>query len=168
MNRDFWLQFTLTWGENPWDLDSHLFTPEIPGDPDTIAYHVYYASPGNAQFPPYADLDVDDVTSFGPEHITVWDEFPGTYSYAIYHYSGTGTIVTSEAQVGVLMPDGTLQSFSVPTDASASSNYWWHVCNVDGETGVITAVDTIAASTPGFGYYSVGGRPEVMPPKNTR
>ena len=102
MNRDFWLQFTLTWGEEPRDLDSHLFTPEIPGTYDTIAYHVYYASPGNAQSAPFADLDVDDVTSYGPEHITIWDEFPGTYSYAVYHYSGTGTIVTSGAEVGVL------------------------------------------------------------------
>lgn len=168
MNRDFWLQFTLTWGEDPWDLDSHLFTPVIPGDYDTVAYHVYYASPGNAQAAPFADLDVDDVTSYGPEHITIWNEFPGTYSYAVYHYSGTGTIVTSNARVGVLRPDGTLQSFSVPTDASAASNYWWHVCNVDGETGVITPVDTIAASTPGFGYYSAGGSPIAMPPKNER
>jgi hypothetical protein len=168
MNRDFWLQFTLTWGENPWDLDSHLYTPEIPGTYDTVAYHVYYASPGNAQSAPFADLDVDDVTSYGPEHITIWDEFPGTYSYAVYHYSGSGTIVTSEAEVGVLKPDGTLLSFDVPVDVSAFSNYWWHVCNVDGETGVITPVDTIAASSPGFGFNSVGGGQEVMPPKNTR
>lgn len=167
MNRDFWLQFTLTWGEEPRDLDSHLFTPVIPGNYDTVAYHVYYASPGNAQSAPFADLDVDDVTSYGPEHITIWNEFPGTYSYAVYHYSGTGTIVTSGAEVGVLKPDGTLQSFNVPEDGSAASNYWWHVCNVDGETGEITPVDTIAASTPGYGFNSAGGQ-EAMPPKNNR
>jgi len=169
MYRDFWMQFTLTWGENPWDLDSHLFTPEIPGDYDTLAYHVYFASPGYASEPPYADLDVDDVTSYGPEHITIWDEFPGTYIYAVYHYSGSGTITTSEADVGVLMPDGTVESFSVPDEVTAGDNYWWHVCNIDGTTGVITVVDTIAASSPGTGYYMVpGGGLDIMPPKNTQ
>lgn len=169
MYRDFWMQFTLTWGENPWDLDSHLYTPEIPGEYDTVAYHVYYADPGYATEPPYADLDVDDVTSYGPEHVTIWDEFPGTYIYAVYHYSGTGTITTSQAQVGILLPDGTVQSFNVPDDVSAGDNYWWHVCNVDGETGVITVVDTIAAATPGWGYYSMPpGEHIAMPPKNSR
>ncbi|UCE65316.1 MAG: hypothetical protein JSU85_10620 [Candidatus Zixiibacteriota bacterium] len=167
MYRDFWMQFTLTWGENPWDLDSHLFTPEIPGDSDTLAYHVYYGSPGNASEPPYADLDVDDVTSYGPEHITIWDEFPGTYIYAVYHYSGSGTITTSEADVGVLKPDGTVELFSVPDDITAGDNYWWHVCNIDGTTGVIAVVDTIASATPGWGYYSIPpGANQVMPPKN--
>jgi len=166
MNRDFWLQFTLTWGQDPRDLDSHLFTPEIPGEFDTTAYHVYYASRGYAESAPFADLDVDDVSSFGPEHVTIWDEFPGTYVYAVYHYSGTGTIVTSEAQVDLLQPDGTVQSFAVPENASASSNYWWHVCNVDGTTGVVTVVDTIAATSPGAaaGPLSRGGI-EIMPPK---
>jgi hypothetical protein len=168
MYRDFWMQFTLTWGENPGDLDSHLFTPEIPGEFDTVAYHIYYASPGADTLPPYADLDVDDVTSYGPEHITIWDEFPGTYIYAIYHFSGTGTIVTSGAQVGVLLPDGAVQQFSVPEDATAASNYWWHVCNVDGLTGVITVVDTIAASSPGGGLYSMPGGGTAMPPKSNR
>jgi hypothetical protein len=169
MYRDFWMQFTLTWGENPWDLDSHLFTPEIPGSYDTIAYHVYYASPGYATEPPYVDLDVDDVTSYGPEHVTIWDEFPGTYIYAVYHYSGSGTITTSGAQVGVLKPDGTVQSFNVPDDVTAGDNYWWHVCDIDGTTGEITVVDTIAAATPGWGYYSVPpGQNVAMPPKSTR
>ena len=169
MYRDFWMQFTLTWGENPGDLDSHLFTPEIPGDYDTIAYHIYYASPGYAGEPPYADLDVDDVTSYGPEHITIWDEFPGTYIYAIYHYSGSGTIATSEAQVGVLKPDGTVESFSVPDEVTAGDNYWWHVCDINGTTGVVTVVDTIASATPGWGYYSIPpGANQVMPPKNNR
>lgn len=167
MYRDFWMQFTLTWGENPGDLDSHLFTPVIPGDYDTVAYHIYYASPGSDSLPPYADLDVDDVTSYGPEHITIWDEFPGTYTYAVYHFSGSGTIVTSGAQVGVLKPDGTVQSFSVPDDVTAGDNYWWHVCDVDGLTGDITVVDTIAASSPGSGFMmSHGGGMETMPPKN--
>jgi len=112
---------------------------------------------------------VSRLFRLGPEHITIWDEFPGTYIYAVYHYSGSGTITTSEADVGVLMPDGTVESFSVPDEVTAGDNYWWHVCNIDGTTGVITVVDTIAASSPGTGYYMVpGGGLDIMPPKNTQ
>ncbi len=167
MYRNFWMQFTLTWGQDPGDLDSHLYTPLIPGPSDTTAYHIFFAARGYPDVPPYADLDVDDVTSYGPEHITIWENFPGTYIYAIYHYSGYGTIASSEAEVGVLKPDGAVQLFAVPSASAAQANYWWHVCNIDGTTGVITAVDTIAATSPGLaaGLYS-GGGPEIMPRKN--
>ncbi len=143
LHRDFWMQFTLTWGENPSDLDSHLWTPSIDGN----SYHIYFASRGDSANAPYVDLDVDDVTSYGPEHITIHDEYPGTYTYAIYHYSGTGDISTSEADVGILEPDGTVQAFAVP-EAAASANWWWHVCTIDGTTGQVTPVNIIAADPP--------------------
>lgn len=143
MNRNFWIQLTLTWGENPGDLDSHLWTPTIEGS----SYHIYYASRGNGTAAPYADLDVDDVTSYGPEHITIYTEFPGTYTYAIYHYSGSGDISSSGAEIGILKPDGTVQLFNVPS-AAASANWWWHVCTIDGTTGVITPVNIISADPP--------------------
>ncbi len=143
ITRTFWMQFTLTWGENPGDLDSHLWTPTMDGS----SYHIYYASRGDSSAAPYVDLDVDDVTSYGPEHITIYDEFPGTYMYAIYHFSGSGDISTSDAEVGILESDGTVQNFSVP-GAAASANWWWHVCNIDGTTGQITPVNTISADPP--------------------
>ena len=143
LNRDFWMQFTLTWGESPSDLDSHLWTPSIDGN----SYHIYFASRGDSANAPYVDLDVDDVASYGPEHITIYDEYAGTYTYAIYHYAGTGDISISEAGVGVLKPDGTIQAFTVP-EAAASANWWWHVCTIDGTTGQITPVNTISADPP--------------------
>jgi hypothetical protein len=143
MVRDFWMQFTLTWDQNPADLDSHMWTPVIDG----YSYHVYYASRGDSASAPFVDLDVDDVTSYGPEHITIYDEFPGTYTYAIYHYSGSGDITTSGAEVGILDPDGGVQAFDVP-EASAAANWWWHVCTIDGTTGVITPVNIISADPP--------------------
>jgi hypothetical protein len=143
MYRDFWMQFTLTWAENPSDLDSHLWTPMI----EDYSYHIYYASRGDSASAPYVDLDVDDVTSYGPEHITIYDEYPGTYTFAIYHFSGSGDISLSEAEVGVLKPDGTVQAFTVP-DAAAAANWWWHVCTIDGTTGEITPVNSISADPP--------------------
>jgi len=69
MHRDFWKQFTLTWGENPGDLDSHLWTPSI----NNQVHHIFYANQGSPTSGPFAELDVDDVTSYGPEHITIFD-----------------------------------------------------------------------------------------------
>jgi hypothetical protein len=143
MNRNFLAQFTLTWGENPSDLDSHIWTPQIEGS----SYHIYYASRGNSIEPPFVDLDVDDVTSYGPEHITIYNGYPGTYTYAIYHYAGSGDITTSEAEVGVLDPEGGVTPFVVP-EGSAAANWWWHVCTIDGETGVITPINEISPNPP--------------------
>ena len=70
---EFYLRLTLTWGENPRDLDSHLWTPSIEGSP----YHVYFGSKGSENSRPYAQLDVDDVSSYGPENITIKRLFNG-------------------------------------------------------------------------------------------
>lgn len=150
MNRDFWLQITLTWGENPADLDSHIWTPAI----DTVVHHIYFANRGSSTGVPYVDLDVDDVTSYGPEHITVYSAYPGDYTYAVYHFSGTGDITTSGAEVGILDPDGGVQIFDVPS-GSAGQNWWWWVCTINGDTGAITPINTISADPP---------LPEATPP----
>ncbi|MCD6161129.1 MAG: hypothetical protein J7K40_01800 [candidate division Zixibacteria bacterium] len=142
---DFWAQFTLTWGENPRDIDSHLWTPEI----ESRSYHVYYASRGDTNSAPYADLDYDDVTSYGPEHMTIHQAFPGTYTYAVYHYAGTGTIATSEAQVHIFEPDGDVRIMSVPAgDTLVGDHWWWRVCEIDGTTGAITVIDSLTAGSP--------------------
>ncbi len=73
------MRFVLTWDDNPSDLDSHMETPPIDG----TAYHVYYSSKGDSTGPPYIRLDVDDVTGYGPETITVYDMVDGTYYYYI-------------------------------------------------------------------------------------
>ena len=124
-------------------VDSNIWTPSING----FIHHIFYANAGIATSEPFVDLDVDDVTSDGPEHITVWEPYAGTYIYAVYHYGGSGDITTSEAQVTALRPDGTVENFNVP-DGSAGANWWWHVCTVDGETGVITPVNSISADPP--------------------
>jgi hypothetical protein len=145
LNRDFWAQFTLSWGENPRDLDSHLWTPPI----DSAAYHVYFVDHGDSASAPYAYLDVDDVSSYGPEHVTIYQGFPGTYTYAVYHWSGTGTLATSGASVSLLKPNGSVETFNVPTDTTGvGENWWWNVCTIDGTTGEITRINTLAADPP--------------------
>jgi hypothetical protein len=62
------IRIILTWGENPADLDSHLIAP----NPDGCRFHCYYAN----KIIPGANLDRDDVTSYGPETITITIGFP--------------------------------------------------------------------------------------------
>ncbi|OGC91119.1 MAG: hypothetical protein A2W25_08310 [candidate division Zixibacteria bacterium RBG_16_53_22] len=150
MYRDFWAQFRLTWGENPSDLDSHLWTPLFGSNPyDSALAHVCYYRNGSVDAPPYADLDVDDVTSFGPERVTIYQHFPGTYVYAVHHFSGTGTFFSSAAKVSLLKPDGTVQLFEAPPDVPGVGDGWyWHVCQIDGQTGAITPLNAYSSNPP--------------------
>jgi len=68
---------TLTWGAQP-DVDLHAFEPN--------GTHVYYAN----RFGPSGYLDVDDVTSYGPEHYFVSCDTleTGTYSFGVNYYHG--------------------------------------------------------------------------------
>lgn len=71
----------LTWGAAPRDIDSHLRTPD--------GSHVYFASSGSLTQGPFANLDVDDVTGFGPEVTTIRRPKVGIYRFYLYNYSGT-------------------------------------------------------------------------------
>ena len=69
----------LTWGASPSDIDSHLRTPD--------GSHVYYASKGSLTTTPFASLDVDDVTGFGPEVTTIRRPRVGIYRFYLYNFS---------------------------------------------------------------------------------
>lgn len=105
---------TLTWGDQP-DVDLHVFEP--------VGAHVYYANrQGVIGF-----LDVDDVTSFGPEHyfasctnLTQSPNGLGTYRVGVNYFRGTGP---ETAHVNIKVP-GTDRSFDVvlPTALGTSGN----------------------------------------------
>lgn len=115
-------RIVLTWGEEPYDLDSHLTGPSSTGD----RFHVYYANEYNAD--ETVDLDVDDVYSYGPETITILDFLNGVYRYSVHNYSdqsetgGVG-IYSSPARVEVYDATGLLDVFNAPA-CSVSSNTW--------------------------------------------
>ena len=154
---DFFCQFTLTWGQLPDDLDSHLWTPSILGS----SYHVYYVNRGSIGSAPYAFLDVDDVTSWGPEHIMIQQEFPGTYYYSVHHFAGESHIPVSGAKVSVLLPDRSVREFTPPNQVDTGEGWYWHVCSIDGTTGEITEIGRMTLYPPTTSY---GLSP--MPPKS--
>jgi PKD repeat protein len=135
-------RFVLTWGELPTDLDSHLKTPVIEGN----AYHISYQYYGSATTPPYAILDIDDVTSFGPETVTIYELKPGIYHYYIHNFSESPEITTSNAVVQIFNDSGLLHTLQVPT---TGTGLYWDVFTLDGSTGNISIINQITAAEPG-------------------
>jgi hypothetical protein len=132
------IRMVLTWGESPTDLDSHLWTPS--GD------HIYYGNQAPADAG--ANLDLDDVTSYGPETITITEAQSGTYVYAVYNFSGTPEITTSNAQVQLYDSSGLVQTFSVP---GSGTGRWWNLIELsyDGSGFDVTVINTIQETNPG-------------------
>jgi PKD repeat protein len=136
------MRFVLNWGADPRDLDSHLNTPEIEGN----TYHIYYSDQGSIETAPYAALDHDITSGYGPETMTIYDMFAGTYQYYIYKYAGDGPITASQAVVQIYGQNGLLQTLQVPTNGEGD---YWYVCDVNGSTGQLTIRNVIQANAPG-------------------
>ena len=144
------VRIVLEWGENPSDLDSHLTGPDGSGG----RFHVYYSNqePAGAG----ANLDVDDVTSYGPETITITDFRSGTYRYSVFNFSnqsddGAVGIDESPARVTVYDSHGQRASYSPPTAETGDGNTW-RVLEIDG--GSVTFNDNGGDT---FGYYNASG-----------
>jgi hypothetical protein len=144
----------LTWGDNPSDLDSHLTGPD-PTTPGTL-FHVYFVDEGDLAAAPYAALDVDDVTGFGPEIITISKFTAGTYRYSVHHYSGTGDFITSPARVELTL-NGATTIFTPPAAGSTvlGEDSEWQVfeLNVDANgNATVNTLNTYSSSEPGDTY----------------
>ncbi|HPG34641.1 MAG TPA: choice-of-anchor J domain-containing protein, partial [Lentimicrobium sp.] len=146
------MRFVLNWGATPEDLDSHLLTPEIEGS----TYHVSYSDKGSSTEAPYAALDHDDIDSYGPETVTIYDFFTGTYKYFIHNFSESPEITTSQAVVQIYNDAGLLQTLQVPT---TGTGLYWYVCDVNGSTGQLTIHNVIQENEPG------SSKAENYPPK---
>lgn len=137
------LTVRLTWGENPSDLDTHVVGPND--------YHVWYGNKGSLTSDEFAQLDVDDTSSYGPEVFTALRfAEAGIYHYAIYHYAGISTISASPARVELTL-DGDRTVFT-PPDGQGASDTWWNVFDivVDASGGIsITTVNTWSSDATG-------------------
>ncbi len=144
------IRVILSWGENPVDLDSHRTQYEeddgqmpFPNqEADQMAFHIYWNNRTETGVP--VELDVDDVSSYGPETITVTKVDgafePGTYRYTVHHFDGSSNIPDSGATVKVYQGDTVMGTYSPPAagDETPGDNWAWRVFDIvaDGDGNV--------------------------------
>jgi hypothetical protein len=95
-------------------MDSHLLGPAADGS----RFHLYWKEKAPT---PEATLDVDVLTGYWPETITINQLLPGIYRYAVHYYYnglfdplGPAHMATSPTLVELYDADGLIQSFTVP------------------------------------------------------
>lgn len=155
----------LTWGATPSDLDSHLTGPL----PDGTRFHMFYPyaqSNSGSPWPQYVTLDLDDVTSYGPETTTIYQQINGTYRFSVHDYtnrfSSTSTALSnSSAQVRVYRGSALVATFSVPPNQGGTL---WTVFELEGDT--ITAVNRMSfqSSPSNIQSFSLIGEYETDAP----
>lgn len=132
-------RIVLSWGVNPRDLDSHM-TGTLS---DNSTFHVSYSNKKcNDGDTEVCILDVDDVTSYGPETITLKPITDKPYYYFVHRFAGSGTIASSEAQVKVYKGSELIKTYNVPSNLG-TADYWNVFALVDGE---IVVGNTISSS----------------------
>lgn len=132
-------RFVLQWGAFPTDLDAHLRGP-IPGS--QTRFHVFFNNPGSATTSPFATLDADEVDGFGPETITISQEFPGTYRYFVENFSEDGLLKSSNATVSVYRGGNFVTSFPVPQQDGTV----WQVFEITN--GTLVPINVIGSTYP--------------------
>lgn len=138
------LRVVLTWGNTPSDLDSHLLGPTADGASN---FHIYF---GHKSYYEngimYADLDLDDTTSYGPETTTVYSmNSSGKYSYYVHDYTNGSNYNSSEmsnssAKVEVYKGDTLYATYNIPTN---KEGIVWHVFDFDAEQNKILPINNI-------------------------
>lgn len=111
----------LTWGRLPEDVDSHLFAPD-----GTL---VYFDNFGSLQTAPYANLDVDDIDSFGPEIVTVRRLMVGDYQYVVHNYSETSSPALTQSPIRVELNTSLGSQVFLPNAGevvTGNKTYFWH------------------------------------------
>ncbi len=113
----------LTWGAIPSDLDSHLVVPVDEADRSSSCFHVYFANKVyyDANHEIGASLDVDDVSSYGPETVTVFNvRTDKPYYYSVHDFSNgsnpnSTAMSASGANVKVYQGSTLVKEYYVPT-----------------------------------------------------
>lgn len=149
------IRIVLTWGLEPYDLDSHLFFDGNNGE----YFHIYYSIPEEWFYPdeydyedylgrfenePFvADLDLDDTSSYGPETTTLYVPVHGEYEFGVYNFSHQydTELANSGAMVQVYTHEAGVPSYTfyVPS----GYGYYWKVFTYDSNTGILTPINEI-------------------------
>lgn len=133
----------LTWGSTPSDLDSHLRGANARGG----TYHVYYSDKTPSDARNEAQLDVDDLSSYGPETTTFTMSNNGTYVFYVHDFSNGGDynnrkLASSGAKVEVYCGEMRVAEYTVPS----GTGVYWEVFRI--ENGNLRAINQITNNEP--------------------
>ncbi|WP_420220391.1 tetratricopeptide repeat protein [Metapseudomonas resinovorans] len=109
------LRVVLSWGAQPYDLDSHM---AFAGN------HIYFRQKIGTD----ANLDVDDIDGYGPETITLTRKhFGEPYVYSVHNYSEqtyprSKTLSNSQAKVFVYVGQSLVRTYYIPRNQPG--NLW--------------------------------------------
>lgn len=129
----------LTWGEEPHDLDSHLngVIPNPENGNELERDHIFFSRQDGIG----AFLDVDDVTSYGPETITIADIdlYEGNIMYSVHDYTNRASdesdaLSRSGAVVKVYKGSQMISQFNVP---AGNDGTVWNVFYFDSNRNIV-------------------------------
>ena len=129
------MRIVLTW-DTLGDLDSHLWNPS--------GQHLYYSNMTTSD----ANLDVDNMSGYGPETVTITALNDGTYTYSVRAYSLAGALSDCGAVVKLYDSSGLLNTFAIPL--GSSTDRWWNVftLSVSGGSVTVNTINTFSSSSP--------------------
>lgn len=134
------IRIVLTWGSTPRDLDSHLWGPA--GEEEE--FHTLYSSKNYVvEGVTFANLDIDDTSSYGPETTTIYHQGNGVYRFLVHDYTNRShtesmALANSGAYVRVYRGNSrTPMTFHVPYEGGTV----WNVFEYDSTTKTITPVN---------------------------
>lgn len=127
------IRIVLEWGSSPRDLDSYLDGTTDSGQQVHTSFGRKKATASDGTV--LAELDVDDVTGYGPETTTLYAP-DGVYEFTVRDFHSTGTMNQSGATVKVYVGDKAPTIIEISPDVV---NHWF-VCRIDhGEVEVVNA-----------------------------
>lgn len=128
----------LTWDAEPKDLDSRMTYQD--GETN---YHIFFDHKVDEDTG--TNLDIDKMTGFGPEVVTVLELGTGTYRYSVYDYTHGGSmtsngIATSRAHIAVYIGGQLKKSYDVPQGMGCL----WTLFEYNGSTGEFKDINTMS------------------------
>ncbi|XP_055355537.1 uncharacterized protein LOC129600903 isoform X2 [Paramacrobiotus metropolitanus] len=136
-------RFVLKWGETPLDLDLHI---RGPNDGIMERMHVYWPKWLMVSPDGHTNLDVDDVSSYGPETITVTKQLSGVYRVSVHDYTyrqqvNNDGLPNSGATLEMYRGARQVGQYFVPSNHNGTV---WSVLEMDGqEVTVLNDVSTV-------------------------
>lgn len=138
------IRIVLTWGSKPADLDSYAIGKTSGGQNFNINFT-------NPKINNVGNLDVDDISSFGPETITITD-VGAEFTYSVVDFRAEGTMANSSAKVKVYLPgNASAVEFNIPS----GEGLLWNVFKY--ENGEVKKINQLTSDVNRSKFY-IGGR----------